>query len=69
MSVEDLFPEPEDATYVAVLACSECGATGHCYSDTEILDERQWWDCEECGAETVKHDVVMQTTGGEEPSR
>lgn len=69
MSAEDLFPDPKDAKYVAILECTECGATGHCYSDAEIVDEYQWWDCEECGAECVKHDIVMQTTGGETPTR
>lgn len=69
MSADELFPEPEDAKFVAILECSECGATGHCYSDTEILDERQWWDCDECGTEAAKHDVVMQTTRGEVPRR
>lgn len=64
-----IFPEPDKAEYVALLACSACGATGHCYSDSEIVDKYQYWDCDECGEEAVKHDVVMQTTGGEVPER
>lgn len=67
--IADLFPDPAEAAYVALLKCTACEATGHCYSDSEILDERQYWDCDECGEEAVKHDVVMQTAGGEAPSR
>lgn len=64
-SIEDVFPDPGGAKFVALLACSECGQTGHCYSDSDILDERQYWDCEKCGTEAAKHDVVLKSRNGE----
>ena len=67
-SIDDAMPDPSDAAYVAVLRCTACGATGQMYSTGEPRPE-QYWDCDDCGTNDAKHDIILMSDAGQEVDR
>jgi len=63
-TIDDIMPDPEAPQWVAIIECQLCGEQGTMYSTHEPREE-QYWDCEACGAEDVRHVVVVASNTSE----
>lgn len=66
-TIYDVIPDPQDADWVSIIECTECGYTGHMYSTDKPHPDRQWWNCKDCESERpVKHEIIVSTNRGED---
>lgn len=63
-TIDDIFV-PENMEWGSLIQCSQCGEAGPMYGTHEPHDERQYWDCKNCG-EYTKHDILLKTDSVEE---
>jgi transcription elongation factor Elf1 len=51
---------PENMHWGAMIECSQCGQSGMMYGTHEPHEERQYWECKDCGEHT-KHNIAFKT--------